>query len=519
MKKFSTIIIMMLVTGIVYAQNQAFGYYQDVLVYSQTDVLRGSTARMQGLGGAQVALGGDLSSITSNPAGLGFFNRGVIAFTPSLDFVNTNSTYRIPFANYSDTPQESFNTNFNMANAGAVIHFPAARYGSGGWKGSSLGVSLSRNSSYHQSRSYEGINDYNSLADGIAFQAGTIDSDNLFNDYPLGDAAFNQYLISPEVDVDGNIQNYFADFDGFPIQNETIEERGSHYQLNVAWGGNYADLLYFGGGMGIQILNYRMERSYSETEFGFFDPNDDFVLDERLNAINLSDQTNVRGSGVNFNAGVVLRPLNFWTIGLSYTSPSFLALDEERFFDLEADWKQGAQFISDVDSVSLSGIDPYQSDLFVNSFSLRSPSRLSIGTSLFLGKYGFITGDIERVDYSGAIIRTNDFLENADNELINSIYQEVINLKLGAEVRFGNIRLRSGYAIYQSPYKGSNLEDQTAITYGVGYRNEDFFADLALVTRNRTNLYQPYDSFSDFQPIVESEINSTTASITVGFNF
>ena len=57
------------------AQQGPFGYYRDALIFSQSNTAFGSTARIQAIGGAQVALGGDLSSISSNPAGLGFFNR------------------------------------------------------------------------------------------------------------------------------------------------------------------------------------------------------------------------------------------------------------------------------------------------------------------------------------------------------------------------------------------------------------------------------------------------------------
>ena len=45
----------------------------DVLRFSQSD--RGATARFKAMGNAQTALGGDLSSLSGNPAGLGFFNQ------------------------------------------------------------------------------------------------------------------------------------------------------------------------------------------------------------------------------------------------------------------------------------------------------------------------------------------------------------------------------------------------------------------------------------------------------------
>lgn len=58
-------------------------YFEDAYRFSNTNYGMGSTARMQAIGGAQIALGGDISSAVSNPAGLGFFNKSVFVVTPS----------------------------------------------------------------------------------------------------------------------------------------------------------------------------------------------------------------------------------------------------------------------------------------------------------------------------------------------------------------------------------------------------------------------------------------------------
>ena len=51
----------------------------DVYILSQTD-LRG-TARFMSMGGAFTALGGDLSTLTQNPAGIGVYRRSEIGAT------------------------------------------------------------------------------------------------------------------------------------------------------------------------------------------------------------------------------------------------------------------------------------------------------------------------------------------------------------------------------------------------------------------------------------------------------
>lgn len=513
MKRLSLILAFITYSVVSNAQQGPFGYYEDALRYSQTNYGLGSTARMQAIGGAQFSLGGDISSAVSNPAGLGFFNKSAFVVTPSLDFSTINTRFSvIDDPEGLSSTEESFKNNFNFANIGTVINFNKGRFTDDKFKGGSLAISVSRMKSYHLDRSYEGINNYNSLADALAIDAGTADPDDLGE---LAYAAWDQYLISPNY-VGDNITNYFADFDGYPVQSESIKQRGSHYQMNIAWGGNYDDRLYFGGGMGVQMLNYTQRRTFREFDFAVFDNNGNFIgEDTRLNGFTLYDELDIRGTGINFNTGVIVRPVSFLTVGASYTSPSFISLDEESFTDLDANWKAGAMF---ADSVDISNIDPYQSALFVSSYNIRTPSKVGLGASLFVGKSGFLTGDVEFVNYASANIKSDDFSESADNDVINDIYESVVNIRVGGEYRIDNFMLRAGYAILPSPFRDSNLGEQTNITFGVGYRTVDYFIDLAVVNSDRIISYVPYE-IANNQPIATSDIKNTTVSVTFGLNF
>ena len=53
----------------------------------------GSSARVQGFGGASASLGGDISVAGVNPAGIGFFNRSVFSVTPGMNFHNADASY------------------------------------------------------------------------------------------------------------------------------------------------------------------------------------------------------------------------------------------------------------------------------------------------------------------------------------------------------------------------------------------------------------------------------------------
>ncbi|MEM6734543.1 MAG: hypothetical protein AAF620_00610 [Bacteroidota bacterium] len=516
MKKVILLIGTIYCSVISQAQSDAFGYFEDALRFSKSNYSLGSSARMQAIGGAQISLGGDISSAASNPAGLGFFNKSVFTFSPSVHFSDVSTDYFINGdINGIQGSTESDNNHFNIANIGAVINWNKGRFSDQKFKGGTLAISINRANNYRLDRSYEGENNFNSLADALADRSFNIEPNNLPE---LAYAAFDQYLISPITDENSDLV-YVADFEGFPVQNEVIEERGSHYQMNVAWGGNYDDRLYFGGGMGVQFINYRQQRIYQEFDFGTFNDNGEFIPDPDLNDFTLIDDLDVSGAGVNFNFGVIARPVNFITVGISYTSPSFLSLNEESFLDLDAGWKVGATADNDGEIVDLSTIDPYQGTLFISDYNLRTPSRLGLGATLFLGKKGFLSGDAEFIDYGDANLSSDDFSTSGDNQVIEDIYSSVMNVRLGGEYRINKFMLRAGYAFFPSPYQNSDLNEQTDMSFGFGYRNAHYFLDLGVVNSTRTIEYIPYQSLDEFQPVASSEIENTIVTITFGLNF
>ena len=71
---FHFVTIILLISYDSYSQ---YGYYKDVIKFSHS--FQGGSARIQGIGGASVSLGGDVSSISHNPAGLGSINRKLIS--------------------------------------------------------------------------------------------------------------------------------------------------------------------------------------------------------------------------------------------------------------------------------------------------------------------------------------------------------------------------------------------------------------------------------------------------------
>ena len=87
MKRISIIIFVVfcLFNGII-AKN-----VEDALRYSQ--IFYGGTARFMSMGGAFTAVGGDISSLSQNPAGIGVFRSSEITVTPQLFHIKSSAGF------------------------------------------------------------------------------------------------------------------------------------------------------------------------------------------------------------------------------------------------------------------------------------------------------------------------------------------------------------------------------------------------------------------------------------------
>ncbi|MFY0607250.1 MAG: hypothetical protein JXR10_11070 [Cyclobacteriaceae bacterium] len=512
----------------------SLGYYRDALLFGQTSSTYGNTARMQGIGGAQTSLGADISAAGANPAGLGMYNRSVFSFTPSINAHNSN-------ANFLGGEISTYRNNFNFANMGVVFNNNKGDFTSEKFKGGSFAITLGRTNNFNNEVSYQGRNTNSSITDYLVEDANAFGADFSDPQY-LADYAYGQFLIEnadgylfengndgrtyiyPDGDFDGYTslvgRNSFDQF--FPRQAETIRTSGGQYSLNLAWGGNYDDKIYFGGGINFESIDYTQRKTYTEDGFA----NADGVQDDLLNELRVINNLNIEGSGIGFNAGIIARPISIVTLGVSYKSPTYWSLDEESDSRLITNWNSNYSYF---DGTNSAGDSLYRSlgsydetgPLFISQYNLRTPARLNLGATVFLGKAGFISGDVEFVDYTGGQLKSNDFNVVADNQTINSLFARTVNYRLGAEFRYDNFRFRGGYAFFGDPYNNNTAFDASVqnLSVGVGYRTRDYFVDLAVMNRKGFDAISPYSLEDGTEPIANITNQSTNVSATIGFNF
>ena len=123
-----------------------------------------SSARMQAMGGIHSALGADISSISGNPAGLGFYNRSEVSLGLGIVNFQTQSSY----LGESNSDANSF---VQVPTFGLVLG-GSSELSSSNWRGT-FGVGYSRQVLIAQPISISGTNNRSSLLDRFIERANS----------------------------------------------------------------------------------------------------------------------------------------------------------------------------------------------------------------------------------------------------------------------------------------------------------------------------------------------------------
>jgi hypothetical protein len=118
------------------------------------------TARSMAIGGTMTSLGGDITALYTNPAGLGFFKTGEYMMSPGFALNNNK-------ANYRGNLTKGKHNAFNFGPTGFVLGGP-----SGYKKNSSNAVSIaiSQTADFTNTISYNALNNYSSFTEQWAEQ-------------------------------------------------------------------------------------------------------------------------------------------------------------------------------------------------------------------------------------------------------------------------------------------------------------------------------------------------------------
>jgi hypothetical protein len=465
----------------------------DAVRYSVLEV--GGTARTVGIGGAIGALGADFSVLSTNPAGLAAYRRSEFVFTPA--WLRTSVDSRLDGAG---TPREREKTNFNFNNLGIVF---ATRPLDSHWRTSVFGIGFNRLANFHQQIFFEGVSE-GSITDRWLELANGLESDEL-DGFEAG-LAFDGEAIFPNPDV---ARQYLSDFlpgDLVP-KSQLIKRKGSINELVFSFAGNYDEKLMMGVTIGVPLLNYEETKTYRETDEGDDIP----VFDE----LTYTERLKTTGAGINLKLGLIYRFNQMVRLGFAFHTPTSYGLDDS--------FSTSLNYVYTLDGFTPPGEVRSPEGSF--DYRLRTPWRFIGSAGLIFEKAGFLSAEIEWLDYTNTRFNFNNTNSAADveyeqelNDQIDNELNSALNIRLGGEFAYQIFRFRGGYSITATPYAEDD-DPFGAFSLGAGIREENIFIDFAFRRQVTRGSYAPYFVDQSTQPNVITKENRGKFILTVGFKF
>ncbi len=462
---------------------------------SAVDALRYSylqpsgTARYVGAGGAFGALGAEFGAISQNPAGLALFRSNELTLTPSIHFNNTAAN--LP----RGLPYNSNESKFNFDNVGLVFNTTPQ---SGHWKTFNYGMGFNRQANFTQSIYYEGD------APGTIMNGFFADAQSNNLDQFGSQLASDANAIYK--DTDGNLSYDFAGNEQASVHRaHGINTYGGVNEMTLSFAGNYDEKLMIGATVGVPFVNYRQEGVYTES-----DPNNVVPFFDKLV---YTEYLHTNGVGVNLKLGLIYKVSQALRLGAAFHTPTAFSFTDNYSNSFTYDYTDG-------NGPSIGKTQNSPSGNF--DYRLHTPWRANASAALVVKKMGFLSADVEWVDYSANAFDFTRHSTNQDDyayeqevnrDIVNS-YQQAVNLKFGGELVLDKFRLRAGLNLLGKP-QAHESGFNTGYSAGAGYRGESFFLDFGWRRREGIGSVSAYAG----APVANTKIVSNDYLMTFGFKF
>ena len=422
----------------------------DAVLYSQSAYE--GTGRNIAMGSATGAMGGDVSAVYINPAGLGLYRNSELTFTTGLQ-------HTLVKTNYYDNNHFSGRANVSIPNFGYVIATECSNYKP--LRFLQFSIALTRTNDHSIRSSAQGLNPNSSMVDSYLqtidgideLYDGIHDPDAFLKDYDpyLLYSAWQTYLVDRFQDSTGYFFNSPIP-QGHVFQNDALESKGRTEEWTFATSANFKDRFYVGTSLGLTHLKRVSTRTYTETPENPHDPLNTFsewTFSEDLEDI---------AWGVNLKLGILYTPFRWLRFGMAARTKTFYWFEET--------WSTATS--SKLKDYGENG--PYFSPTLNNNYVCITPATYTGSAAFIFGQSGMITADIDYLDYRSSRLKNNADSFNDTNEQITAVLKPTFNLRFGTEWRIQHYYVRSGLAYYGSPYGFGNRDNSIKkLAIGIGY--------------------------------------------------
>jgi hypothetical protein len=470
----------------------------------------GGSARFSAMGGAFTGLGGDITSLSMNPASVGVYSGLQMVFTPSLKYNKAK-------ANVLGSVKENSGYNFNFHNIGLISSYKLLN--DTRWKSFNFAIGYNQLQDFSNTVVGQNFNKERSLMDDFINNA----SNGLrWADYE--ELAWNSYLLNfdtTQSEYWTPITDAISKSDEAGIeQNKIVNKEGTLGEYFVSLGGNYAEKFYFGLGLGILRSNYTVTRTHEEIDTKNYVG---WGVGTDFQSFSFLEYEKHKALGVNFKLGAIYKPIDQIKLGFAIHSPTF--------FDINYQW-YNKMTVNVLDSTSMSTNElSSETDNYRFEYKLTTPFRFLAGGSFRIMNFAIISVDYEFIDYSMSRLKFEDGTSIVkDNDYMNMHYAKSHNFRVGSEFRYNQFYARFGYGFYDNPRndKFENVYSSDITHYptfrtnrqvystGIGYREKSFFIDAAY----KYSFYQTNNNL--IQPItvpINTKFDISKYLLTIGFRF
>ena len=438
------------------------------------------TARYVGMGGALDALGADISTIGTNPAGLGLFRHSDVRFT--LGLVSQQDAKKFGGANPT-------NVSFDQIGFVWSNRIGAASY-------------LNFAFNYHKSRNFNHII---AASNAFAQSQSFTDKDGFIGsgqNVQTGIKDFNGYFSSDNEDQDG-VNYYVSQVDNayygllFSDDNKyypltatdfTLSKGNKGYigDFDFSLSGNSNNRVFWGFTFGIHGVHYESVTAYDEhLEAGQTLPNG-----VSPTMAGMTDERTIKGSGFDLKGGVIVRPIedSSFRFGVSLASPTWYTLTTSNYMTAYVDEKRNNS----------------------ESYKFRYTTPWNIGVSLghtieeylALGlcyDYTFFTSADMRYIIASGYSGNESRSDAAMNDEIGQCFRGTHTLKVGAELRPDPaFAVRIGYNFVSSPFRSNDdaYRNQKVYSPGVYYASSTDYVNWKPTHRITAGLGTKINKFS-----------------------
>lgn len=467
------------------------------------------TARSMALGNAIGSIGADIASVSINPSGIGLYRSSQLNFTTAYNKNKTQSSYY-------NTNSNDTKSKLNFSEIGIVIssNNNQQRGLNSKWKSVNFAISGNRVADYNTNFTYSGQNFKSSLIERFADDFNRVGG---YNDAALANvnysayAAWKTYLIDRDFNGDTTQAKAYVPYTDGIQQTKTVTQSGGIMNYNATVAANYNEKLLLGATLGFDNLVYNSTFNWREKDLSG-------RKDNYFDYLDYTETTKTNGSGINLKIGATLLASRSVRLGASVHTPTHYEMTSEYLVSMETD-TDSLLYGSGNSSKSV-----YTQDSTLKSqYGYNSPFKAVASGTIMFNKLGFVSADVEYVDYAGMNYKfAPEYAKEQQlvNNDIKNNYQSTMNVRLGAEIKLGYTYLRGGYAYYGNPYKNSS-SPTNKYSLGLGYRGKDAYIDMAYVHTSKTVTEMPYTIQRANAAIQNATItnNLNMIALTVGVKF